>query len=348
ALHNYYAAYKKLPAQRAGTTGAMGYNVAGNNGDRNNLQNRHRLSFLVGLTPFFEQQAIWEQVSQPYQFFWRRNQLNPLPDDRGFAGPWSAMGPVPWQLRYPAWRTSISTLQCPSDSGPSVGGSGTANYAGSLGDVTWGLNWRNPRIEIQRGVFLGARLTKLSEILDGTANTIAMAEISNDTGGRDVRGNTAFDTHGAREIAADPSLCAGTRDPARPTFYDPQYRLFGYDKWGNARRGNRWADGGTNFTSINTILPPNSPSCAAGGGDAGNGIWTASSYHIGGCHVLMADASVQFITEQIEAGDASIPPVGRDHQNWPVHSQAGIESPYGLWGALGTRNGRETDQLDQG
>ena len=59
------------------------------------------------------------------------------------------------------------------------------------------------------------------------------------------------------------------------------------------------------------------------------GMYTASSRHTGGVQVLMADGSVRFISENIDAGN-----------------QGAIEvvmgpSPYGIWGALGTRDGGE-------
>ena len=57
-LHNYHSAYKQLPTQLGGTgndlQGADRYFLGS---DRTNNQS---LSFIVGLTPFIEQQALWE------------------------------------------------------------------------------------------------------------------------------------------------------------------------------------------------------------------------------------------------------------------------------------------------
>ena len=47
----------------------------------------------------------------------------------------------------------------------------------------------------------------------------------------------------------------------------------------------------------------------------------------------MADGAVQFITDSIEAGNDSAPVV--------TSSNPGRPSPYGLWGAMGTRAARE-------
>jgi prepilin-type processing-associated H-X9-DG protein len=57
---------------------------------------------------------------------------------------------------------------------------------------------------------------------------------------------------------------------------------------------------------------------------------TASSQHTGGVHALMADGSVRFISENIDTG------------NLGVGTSGGAKSPYGVWGALGTRAGGET------
>jgi len=71
-----------------------------------------------------------------------------------------------------------------------------------------------------------------------------------------------------------------------------------------------------------------------------------SSRHVGGAHVLMADGAVIFITDSIEAGN-------RNHGvvwlNGMGDRQPGSESPFGLWGALGTRASKETieEQLNQ-
>ena len=61
----------------------------------------------------------------------------------------------------------------------------------------------------------------------------------------------------------------------------------------------------------------------------------------------MADGAVIFITDSIEAGDRTAKPVHRD--SVPPDAVAGASSPFGLWGALGTRASKETieEQLNQ-
>jgi prepilin-type processing-associated H-X9-DG protein len=96
---------------------------------------------------------------------------------------------------------------------------------------------------------------------------------------------------------------------------------------------------------MNTILPPNREVCArTGGNTAWDGIWTASSRHQGGVHVLMADGAVKFITDSIEAGNGTQGVVWQFPPASQPNRRAGSPSPYGLWGALGTRASSEVIQ----
>ncbi|MDR1963007.1 MAG: DUF1559 domain-containing protein [Planctomycetaceae bacterium] len=66
-------------------------------------------------------------------------------------------------------------------------------------------------------------------------------------------------------------------------------------------------------------------------------IVTASSYHPGGVNVVLGDGSVRFVSETIDMGtDNSFPNV----TTTPVGEVSG-DSPFGIWGAMGSRNGGE-------
>ena len=133
ALHNYHSAYKQLPIQGGGTTrfpepGAPV--IAHTPPTANNLL---QLSCLVGLTPFFEQQALWDQISNPLD-----------PDEDGMPPFFQAMGPRPSMhlgqhanFRYEPWLTEIPTLRCPSDPGVGLPSQGRTNYAACNGDSAW-------------------------------------------------------------------------------------------------------------------------------------------------------------------------------------------------------------------
>jgi prepilin-type processing-associated H-X9-DG protein len=86
-----------------------------------------------------------------------------------------------------------------------------------------------------------------------------------------------------------------------------------------------------------TILSPNSPSCvndANPNSDSQVSLLSASSHHTGGVHAVFADGSVRFISDSIDTG------------NLGVATTLGGRSPYGVWGALGTKAGGETVSAD--
>ncbi len=345
ALHNYHSAYKQLPKHRGGTW---------TNGNTPvDMNNQLALSFLVGLTPFMEQQAIWEQISNPNQ---RRL-------DGGLQSPpFPSMGPAPWSDQYVPWQTELPTLRCPSDPGVGLPSFGRTNYAACMGDsidamdtgpvqITNGvLVTPTPAaaaIRAQagcRGVFVARRDMRFRDILDGLSNTIMCGEIATDLGDRSVRTMAAID-NGTDTILDEPDYCFhdGLVSPTRPQFWSD-----GSDG-GTAPtlaaveegRGYRWAHGGTVWTDFNTILSPNREVCL--GGDPGDGVnvpgvVTLSSRHQGGAHVLMSDGAVKFVTDSIEAGDFDTPMV---RVGGTGGAAPGSKSPYGLWGALGTRASSE-------
>jgi prepilin-type processing-associated H-X9-DG protein len=96
-----------------------------------------------------------------------------------------------------------------------------------------------------------------------------------------------------------------------------------------ALTGRRWCDGRPVFTAFTTVLPPNAPSCIPTLDWWEWGIFSPTSNHPGGVNCLMADDSVKFIINEVDTGDLSLPEV-----------LAG-PSPYGIWGAYGSKSGAE-------
>jgi prepilin-type processing-associated H-X9-DG protein len=91
------------------------------------------------------------------------------------------------------------------------------------------------------------------------------------------------------------------------------------------------------MSGFNTVLPPNSPNCANGRGEWSWGIFPPASYHPGGVNMAMADASIRYVSNSIDTGDISAP--------GPTVSNSKA-SPYGVWGALGTKAGSEATFLE--
>jgi prepilin-type N-terminal cleavage/methylation domain-containing protein/prepilin-type processing-associated H-X9-DG protein len=342
ALHNYHAAFNTLPAAGSGTQ-----------------QHRGRLGMLVAILPFVEQQGLWEMVSNPLQV-----PPGTLPAPTGaIAGVWPAFGPGGGAdvTTYTPWRTQVTGYRCPSDPATPDVGPGVTNYAYCVGDAIKRIfylrntNWNtsppstpNTFIDLgaERGVFRREAARGFRDILDGTSNTIAMGEIACYLGDRGVIGgalnqNVYPNAAGANTVARNPGpgILLTRVDPANPEFYENGLSVYTY--FGQSR-GQRWYDGLMVGTAMNTVLPPNSPSIfgfQGWGSNIEHGVFSAASRHQGGCHVLMADGAIQFVTESIDAGNLNAPSISMDHGN------VGEESPYGLWGALGTIASGETDSL---
>ncbi|MCM2374522.1 DUF1559 domain-containing protein [Aporhodopirellula aestuarii] len=336
-LHNYHSAYDRLPMQMGGTydpnSDSGGTSPPGNN--------RYRLSFLVGLLPFVESQSLWEQITTGE-------------DDQERDVPFAAMGPAPWTRQFNPWQTEIPTFRCPSDPGLGLPSHGRTNYSACLGDATHWLNtgatrwdsesltWvddRKSQVEASgRGVFVPRAVTRFRDVLDGLANTIMAGEICTDLGDRDKRTSGSLLNSWAM-IHDTPTLCRDQISSLRPQFWIPQNEPEAPAGIGssNQRRGFRWADGAALYTGMNTILPPNSEVCLAGG-DSGIGVLSSSSRHQGGTHVLMGDGAIKFITDSIESGN---PDTGTVMFGGTGPREPGSFSPYGLWGKLGTRASAE-------
>ncbi len=121
------------------------------------------------------------------------------------------------------------------------------------------------------------------------------------------------------ETAASPIACMATAGGSN------RYNVPSAN-WGPGSFSYGWQ--GRN-AEISTIMPPNSPSCSIYAEDWNAVMFTATSYHPGGVNVLFLDGSVTFIGDNINTGNLALSPAA----NGP--------SRYGVWGALGSRNGGE-------
>lgn len=224
---------------------------------------------------------------------------------------------------------------CPSDSsGETIEGTpiGKSNYFACRGDVA--MHWDH---DVNRGALVcGNRgLNDFSSISDGTSNTVLVAEglvSQSPTGDRKYKSGVVTSPEMDKINASPrdwprPSVCAGYRG-AGGMITPATMGVVG-------RKGFRWGSAHNGYCAFHAILPPNSPSCNS----TGNGthpehasIFSASSNHSGGVNVGMVDGSVKFISETIEAGDPTLT---------TTYTYMG-PSNYGVWGALGTRAGKES------
>ncbi len=353
ALHNYHSAFKQLPINGTGPTkyndnACCAAAVTGSPAAPPVAFTRNLLSWLVGITPFVEQQAVWEKISNQHV------------DENGLW--WPAFGPAPYAVDYRPWNVDIPTYRCPSDPGLGLPALGRTNYGCCYGDSYWrtqyGMNYfgggrwhygdNSARVQQVRGscrgMFVPSVGTKFRDVLDGLSNTIAAGEMNTDLGDRDIT-TTGSRNNGRDNVLGNPRWCADNNqiDPERPRFW----ATTGVNYTATATmRGYRWADQRPLYTTVATILPPNSEVCLSNN-HGGHGYVPPSSRHQGGAHVLMGDGAVVFMTDSVEAGDSRAPiPYYRNNAN---QNGVGAISPYGLWGALGTRAMRETieEQLNQ-
>ena len=245
AIHNYHSAYKQMPRHGTGTTQNV-VNYLGSSGDSGGTtdgsgngggNNGSRLSMLVGLLPFIEQQALWEQISNP------SNQKTS--GNLATGQSWNPMGPLPEQSEYKPWVTNVPGFRCPSDPGEGLPGLGRTNYGASLGDSVDYQNdsvfrapppafiWRQDSSQAQRdrassrGAFSMRVDRKFRDVLDGLSNTIAAGEMKTDLGDRDISTHMAAgggDPHSnppSGGILENPGIAQISNwvDPERPQFW---------------------------------------------------------------------------------------------------------------------------------
>lgn len=239
----------------------------------------------------------------------------------------------------------MAAFRCPSDIGISSGNQrARLNYGACLGDAVRGTHggWGNER---NRGAFRCRYQLRFADILDGLSNTIACGEFVTDSGTREVKGSAVLSL-GTRVSQVASECRDAVVDPARPLFYLVSARLSGSVAGTGTARGHQWNDGLPHFSGINTVVPPNGPTCM-NGGTGSFGMYTAGSRHVGGCHILLADGSIQFITENIDAGDQTVGPVSAAGADSAFRFGIGGEqSPFGVWGALGSRASKESVPTD--
>jgi prepilin-type N-terminal cleavage/methylation domain-containing protein len=304
AVHNYVDSFQVFPAKRQGPQ-------HGTCGD----SNKNFGTGWMRLLPYYEQEALYDQWSTAGTF-----------GGTAFA----AYGPCPWGTwddNYTPYKQQVDTLMCPSDSRIWTKGANAearTNYMFCVGDsiASGGVVGNNDSGET-RGVFGNIRVEiTFASIRDGTSNTLMLSErLWGPWADRFlVEIGTARAGSG---VVGNPSVCLTLIDPNDPR------RLVGGSN--PAAWAGRWCHGSTSHVGFNTVLPPNSVSCGDDNNDnRTSGVFPPFSYHPGGVVTAKADGSVTFVSETIDSGNPTLP---------QVTSGA---SPYGVWGAMGTKAGGET------
>ena len=308
---NYESTYKCFPAMQTGT------------GHINAGFQRFCHSGFYCIFPFCEQQTLYDQVTQHDRENWNGNAM---------------------------YATRVGYMECPSDAGlidpSSSGRTRTLNsYAFCSGD-NYAMSQlyapteerSDPALAAQkrpirnRGIFGRASFTKIAEVTDGTSNTIMLGERSRPATTNDK--GSAILIAGANITSYIPLSC-------KVQFNGRQYLNPALVFLADTQPGYRGMAGNCFFSAMTTILPPNSAVCNIGQGSVSPhwfpGVWTATSEHPGGVQIALADGSVRFISDTIDTGNLGAVAPAAD---------SGVRSPFGVWGAMGTKSAGESVQVD--
>ena len=214
-----------------------------------------------------------------------------------------------WNLDIPANQNpgrsvDLAVYKCPSDTQSSDnpcsyagGGWARGNYGMNVSPCNFGVTGGagNPL----GGVGGANQVVRLGDIKDGTSNTVAVDELRAGLNDRDLRGSWAM-----------PGLSAGTaamfNDASTPNSREPSS-----DDMENCLVSGLAGDGSQGMGCFDSTT---------------TGQMTARSMHPGGLHLMMADGSVRFVSENIDF----------------KRLQFGCGSPpRGVWQAIHTRAGGE-------
>jgi prepilin-type N-terminal cleavage/methylation domain-containing protein/prepilin-type processing-associated H-X9-DG protein len=215
-------------------------------------------------------------------------------------------------FQLPAWNqpflaTQIPVLRCPSDTGlgevpANTKGFAITNYAGTEGFDWWSRcpGGAGPECDGgigKGGIFTTTVSTKISDIGDGTSNTVAVCEVNGTSfvtrstdlsqkcgGGRPRVGGEAVARMAFLGATFTGALSAGMATPLPGNYTHPD----------GSSITNWWSPPGMSLSNPLLYQPvvmhdfgPNTD-------------WPgSSSLHAGGVHVLMADGSVRFVSQNI-------------------------------------------------
>ncbi len=242
----------------------------------------------------------------------------------------------------------IANTTCPSDgtaqSSSDDGGSTTyGNIRGSyltcwgdnMGDAVIGTGTaadvtNPPKSPYRRGVFSNCDWGSIASCTDGTSNTLAFSEGVGRPRSQ-LKGILLIST----SLGSQSAGCASSvMNKGNYSTDGVSFTGGGGVGWVDSYRAVMFGFGHCRYSGFNTILPPNFPSFEYGWEvQNGWGAFAPSSNHSGGVNAARVDGSVTFISDTIDTNGSTATCVTSG------------KSPFGVWGALGTKNGGETTSL---
>lgn len=242
----------------------------------------------IRILPFLEETALYEEVKRR-----SRNFYDPITT--------SIDGYVNHiDRRRPAFL-------CPSDR-PHPGYYGNSNYAVCMGsNIGWDSMFTVPVTSAsvasgENGMFRMYAPVKVSDVTDGTSNTIMISEFLNGDGD-----NTLYrrDTDCVMSISWTAAYKSTTQGPITAADLDAYGQRCEAGKANHtSAQGARWARCDPLYTVFSTLAPPNwqYPACITNGaaGMNSSGVFPARSRHPGGVNAGLGDGSVRFISSTID------------------------------------------------
>lgn len=326
AVHNYHSTHNSLPGYDFGPdsheTSLTATEIT------KIRRSRHVYSTFVALLPYIEQTSLAADHATFDQMYPNDHPTtstnSPFSDDA---------------------KTRISYFRCPSD--PNNDEGPMHSYLVSSGDIPFNRQssetYHPYGKGIGRGPFKTVTFQSLAAVTDGTSNTVMFSERI--SGYSEVAKQTptiklAFVSMAWSTSESESDPTASSTLPMLPskcygfTGINGEYILpvpsgKAYASGTANTFGRNWAWGNPASTGFSTIIPPNGPACQS----LHYMLDGPNSYHTGGVNVCMTDGSVSFMTDTIDCGDADLPPV-----------ESG-QTPYRIWGALGSASGGESASL---
>ncbi|MDR2346832.1 MAG: DUF1559 domain-containing protein [Planctomycetaceae bacterium] len=309
ALHIYSDIHEALPAGLGNAVGTL--NAGVQNG---------RWSGFIALLPCIEQTALYNRIESEnvYMTNWPAHTLSAAEGGKN--------NPRAVQL---------NVFICPSNvvSKPEAA-TGYTCYRFNAGD-----NPGNYTADAQfRGPFGYCTWKPLGSIYDGLSNTLSFSEKAVDEfngQSSDVKRQAATyaiaaDGGFSGGYLSDRTICVGSAIGGQY-----QYGVGDMTEGFTYCYGWHWFGSHWYHIGFNTTLPPNSPSCY-NRASRYNAIFSATSLHTGGVNASLMDGSCKFVSETIDSGTAV---------RFTTPSAPSGESPFGVWGAMGTREGGESKTL---
>ena len=284
ALHNYHDSFKTFPRYNhmGVESGASSFNT---------------YTVHIKILPYIEQQAMYDEIKDVSRNFYY--DTNPQTDN------------------YTADKR-IAGFVCPSEQiFPNPSRIGNTNYPVCTGsNIGWDI-----AVTRQNGVFCMRTETNFAAIIDGTSNTIMLAEQTTGDNDDGVYRHTSDIVRGLS--------WSGNQSTYQGPITSAELETAGAACEANSSNhssvmASRYSRGVFIYTVFNTLATPNwkYPGCmtSTSTGAHGNsrGIYPARSLHPGGVNHTLADASVRFVSETVDLQ---------------------------VYHAAGTRNGKEAESL---